>query len=152
MKRYLKLLIFVIIAAVVVGVLLDAGSVKRIDYDSVPGERSETKAIEREPYGTPSQPMTASPASRLAVGARFTSIQDLVNDQMAAGYVKIGTFGNHWPATVTEIDKNKGEIEFVRQDGSRHHYTKFNGYDMKMIRLMAGNQETVAIFRSQQKQ
>jgi hypothetical protein len=151
MKPYLTLLILVIITAVAVGVLLDAGSVKRIDYDSVPRGRSETKAIEREPYGTPAQPMTTSPASRLAVGARFVSIDDLVNDQLAAGYVKIGTFGNYWPATVTEIDKGRDEINFVRQDGTSHHYNKFDGYDMKMIRLMAGNQETVAVFRSQQK-
>jgi hypothetical protein len=151
MKRYLKHLILVIVAAVVVGVLLDAGSVKRIDYDSVPGGRSETKAIEREPYGTPSQPMTVGLASRLAVGARFASIQELVNDQLAAGYVKIGTFGDNWPATVTEIDKEKDEIKFVRQDGARHHYTKFDGYDLKLIRLMAGNQETIVVFRTQYK-
>jgi len=151
MKKYLNLLILLIIAAVAVGVLYDAGSVKRIGYDSVPGGRPDTKAIEREPYVTPSRPMTASLASRLTVGARFSSFEDLVNDQLAAGYVKVGSFGNHWPATVTEIAKDKDEITFVRQDGTKHHYNKFGGYDMKMVRLVANNQETIVVFRSNEK-
>ena len=152
MKKYLNLLIFVILAAVIAGVILDAGSVKRIETDSVPGGRADTKAIDREPYVTPSKQITNSLASRLTVGTRFASIEDLVNDQLAAGYVKVGSFGNRWPATVTEIDKDKNEIKFILQDGTPHRYDKFNGYDMKMVRLMAGNQETVVVFRSRQKQ
>jgi len=151
MKKYLKFMIFVILAAVIAGVMLDAGSVKRIETDSVPGGRPDTKAIDREPYATPSRPMTASLASRLAVGARFASYDDLINDQLSAGFVKVGTFGDHWPATVTEIARDKDEIRFVRQDGTKHHYNKFDGYDMKMVRLMAGDQETIVVFRSQEK-
>lgn len=138
--------------AVAVGILFDAGSVNRIDYDSVPGGQPDTKAIEREPYSEQSRPMTAYMASRLAVGERFAALGDLLSDQQSAGYVKVGTFGNHWPATVTEIDQDKNGIKFVRQDGTSHRYSKFDGYEMKMVRLMAGNLETIVVFRSQQKQ
>jgi membrane protein implicated in regulation of membrane protease activity len=152
MKRFLPLLLISsIIVAVAVGVLLDAGSVQRIESYGLSGVRTDTSALKREPYGEQSRPVTSYMTSRLAVGVRFSSLDDLVSDQQAAGYVKVGLFGNYWPATVTETEKDKDEIKFVRQDGTKHHYDKFDGYEMKMVRLVAGNRETIVVFRSQQK-
>ena len=34
----------------------------------------------------------------------------------------------------------------VRQYGTAHYYNKFDGYEMKMVRLTAGNRETVMVF------
>ena len=110
------------------------GSVEKVNLDPVYGEQVAPQA-----------------ASRLAVGQRFTSHAELIDDQLAAGFLRVGTFGKHWPARVTEIATAKDEIKFVRQGGTPHYYPKFDGYDMKMVRLMAGNQETIVVFRSAKK-
>lgn len=89
--------------------------------------------------------------SRLAAGQSYTSLEELVNDQRIAGFVRTGTFGNHWPATVAEVATESDGISFVRQNGTRHSYTKFSGYKMKMVRLRADDKETIVVFRSQHK-
>ena len=89
--------------------------------------------------------------SRLAAGQRYRSLEELVNDQRAAGFVRTGYFGKHWPATVTEVATDRHKISFMRSNGTRHTYNKFDGYDMKMVRLKAGANETIVVFRSQQK-
>jgi hypothetical protein len=150
MKRF-WLIISVLLVAAAVGLLLESGSVQHIDSDAVHGGRPDTLALQRQPYAEPSRPVTSSQASRLAVGERFASFDELVGDQQVAGYVKVGTFGKFWPATVTEIATDRDEIKFIRQGGTPHHYTKFDGYDMKMVRLMAGDKETIVVFRSLKK-
>jgi len=87
----------------------------------------------------------------LAVGQRYNSLDQLVADQRAAGFVRVGYFGKHWPAKATEVATDQDEIKFVRQGGTPHHYTRFSGYEMKMVRLMAGKQETIVVFRSVKK-
>jgi hypothetical protein len=72
----------------------------------------------------------------------------MVADLDIAGFVRTGYFGKYWPATVAEIAADIGEIRFVRQDGTRHTYRKFDGYDMRMIRLRAGDKETIVVLRS----
>ena len=89
--------------------------------------------------------------SRLALGERYTSPEELVADQETVGFVRTGYFGKFWPARVVEIATGKDKISFVRQNGIRHNYTKFAGYRMKMVRLKAGSNETIIVFRSQQK-
>ena len=145
------LIIALLLLAAAIGLLLESGSVQHIESDAVHGGRPDTLALQREPYAEQSRPVTASQASRLAVGERFASFDELVGDQQAAGFIKIGTFGNAWPATVTEIATDRDEIKFIRQDGTPHHYTGFAGYDMKMVRLMAGNKETLVVFRGRDK-
>jgi hypothetical protein len=108
------------------------------------------------PTSTEGQPSTKRQAvskaqSRLAAGQRYESLEELENDQRAAGFVRTGYFGKHWPAMVTEIATDKNKISFVRKNGVRHNYTKFYGYEMKMVRLSTGPDETIVVFRSQKK-
>lgn len=72
-------------------------------------------------------------------------------DQQAAGFLRTGYFGQYWPARVAEIATDNDAISFVRQNGTRHNYTKFDGYRMKMVRLRSGDRETIVVFRSQSK-
>ena len=123
---------------------VEFSSVEKVSHDPVYADRAESRPLQQ------SQPAPRA-ASRLAMGARFASHTELVDDQLAAGFVRVGTFGQHWPATVTEIATHKDEIRFIRQGGTPHYYPKFDGYDMKMVRLMAGNQETILVFRSANK-
>lgn len=63
----------------------------------------------------------------MAVGERYDSLEALVFDLAIAGFVRTGCFGKHWPAKVTEIAEGRGGISFVRQNGPRHNYQKFDG-------------------------
>lgn len=130
--------------AVLVGLLLDIDTVQRIESDAGPGSR--VGEVSQNPFERISRPN-----SRLAVGQRYTSQAELTADQQAAGYVKVGSFGNNWPARVTEIATGRDEISFVRQNGTPHHYSKFAGYSLKMVRLLDGRKETIVVFRSQEK-
>ncbi len=123
-------------------------SVEKVNLDPAYGDQAESpplRQLQQKRQAAPKAP------SRLALGQRFASHAELVDDQLAAGFVRVGTFGKHWPATVTEIATDKDEIRFVRQGGTPHYYPKFDGYDMKMVRLMDGNQETIVVFRSASK-
>ena len=40
------------------------------------------------------------------------------------------------------------QISFTRQDGTRHSYTGFEGFTLKMIRLQGRNEEVIVVFRS----
>jgi hypothetical protein len=126
----------------------DFDAVEKVNLDPVYGERV---GGQRPRQPEPARQAAPEVASRLAVGQRYNSLAQLVDDQRAAGFVRTGYFGKHWPATVTEITTDRNEIKFVRQDGTPHHYTKFYGYDMKMVRLMSGKQETIVVFRSTNK-
>ena len=123
-------------------------SVERVTLDPVYGDRQTSQPL-RQPQAArqPARQVAPKVASRLALGQRYNSLEQLVVDQRTAGFVRVGYFGKHWPAKVTEIATDQDEIKFVRQSGTPHHYTKFNGYEMKMVRLMAGKQETIVVFR-----
>ncbi len=90
-------------------------------------------------------------ANRLAIGSNYASLEELADDQVSAGFVRTGYFGKHWPARVVEIAEGRDGISFVRLDGTRHTYQKFEGYTMRMIRLRSGEKETIVVFRSQEK-
>lgn len=148
MKKIIQIWVpFLIIAAVFV-LTSEFSSIEKVNLDPASADRAEQRPAQKAPQ---TRSVTPATASRLAVGQRFVSHAELVEDQQAAGFLPVGTFGKHWPARVTEIVTGKDEIKFVRQNGTPHHYTKFDGYEMKMVRLMTGQQETVVVFRSSAK-
>lgn len=141
-KQYLVPLLLLVLAA---ALFLDSRSVITVEPES----GGDVPAASR-PHSE-SEPQRAVPrvGSRLAVGARYASLEELAADQQAAGYVRTGYFGQHWPATVVEIDTDDDGIRFVRKNGTPHNYTGFDGYRMKMVRLDAsGDRETIVVFRS----
>lgn len=139
-----KLWFPLLLIALVVALYSGLGSVKTLDLDT----RYDAPVA---PSTQPAPGAGSRIASRLAVGVRYRTLEELLADQQAAGFVRTGYFGKFWPATVTEIATDRNEIKFVRQNGTQHHYTKFDGYEMKMVRLMAGNRETIVVFRSANK-
>lgn len=89
--------------------------------------------------------------TRLIVGEQYRSLAELVTRQQVNGYVRVGLFGNHWPARVVEIVSDRDGIRFMHSNGTPHTYSKFDGYDMQMVRLKQGSKETMVVFRSQLK-
>lgn len=137
----------------VIGLFSEFRSVEKVDMGTSGRHSLSPLTGTKAPAGAQSRalPQKASRVVRLAAGQRFNNLEELVNNQLAEGFVRTGYFGKHWPATVTEIATDRHKISFARQDGTRHTYSKFHGYDMKMVRLNAGNQETIVVFRSQDK-
>jgi hypothetical protein len=144
-KTTLRNLLVLLLLLIGGALLLDSRSVEKIDPQA--GGYAPVAS-----GGQPPAPMrSAVPVadSRLALGARYTSLDQLVTDQQAAGFVRTGYFGKHWPAEVSEIQTADDGIGFVRQDGTPHQYQGFEGYRMKMVRLIdPGKRETVVVFRS----
>lgn len=149
-----KIWLPLLLTALATALYLEYGSVETFDLQSV---RYEPSASLSRPVKSPSRaqapPQTSVPKreSRLAAGQLYTSLNELVADQLAAGFVRTGYFGKFWPATVAEVVTGTNSISFVRQNGTRHNYTKFKGYKMKMVRLRSGKNETIVVFRSQRK-
>jgi len=143
-----------LLTALVIAVYFESTSVKSVDLDTdyieprVSGAQVRPLLPDSEPAR---QQETSRFKSHLAAGERYASLDELVSDQLAAGYIKTGYFGKHWPATVSEIKNDNDGIVFIRKDGTKHTYSKFDGYRMKMVRLTAGDKETIVIFRSQSK-
>jgi len=151
-KYFLPFLVIALIAAI----YFDSSSVEKIDLDSSYSGPVAVAPIQRHPAARP--PLTPKPQasasvtrSRLAIGERYNSLKELDADLKAAGFVRVGTFGKFWPASVADIATGRNEIKFVRQNGTPHHYKQFAGYDMKMVRLWRGNKETIVVFRSEEK-
>ena len=91
--------------------------------------------------------------SKSEVGKSYKSYDDLINDQKAKGYVFLGRFGESWPAELTEVRTAVNEISFQRLGGIKHRYPGYDGYELKMIRLMSSsNEEIVIVVRSKEKQ
>ena len=152
MNKYLQIWVPFLVIALSFVLYSEFSSVERVTLDPVYGDRQTSQPLRkpqvaRQPARQPARQVAPKVASRLALGQRYSSLEQLVVDQRTAGFVRVGYFGKHWPATVTEIATDQDEIKFVRQGGTPHHYTKFNGYQMKMVRLMAGKQETIVVFR-----
>ena len=80
---------------------------------------------------------------------RFDSLGDLDAALQRSGYVRIGLFGSHWPGRIVELADAADELHFTRADGTPHAYRKFDGYRLRLVRLLGGNDETLAIYRSQ---
>jgi hypothetical protein len=145
-----------LLLALVVAVYFEfgTGTVKTIvlDSDYSAPTVSESQSVQSSQRARHSSQRSAPKRkSRLAAGERYASLKELVVDQQIAGFVRTGYFGKFWPATVAEIATDKNGISFVRQNGTRHNYTKFYGYSMKMVRLRSGDKETIVVFRSQVK-
>ena len=142
--------------AVIIGaglLMIDSGSVITVTLD--PGDRPapiSRAAPDRNALPAPAQPLgsaaDATAPSRLRTGTRYAALVELVEDQRAAGFVRIGHFGGHWPAQVVEVRTDRDGIVFVKQDGVRHSYNGFDGYVLKMVRLQKGSQETIVVLRS----
>ncbi len=87
-----------------------------------------------------------------SIDGKFTALAELKAAERIAGFLPVGFFGNSWPASVTEILTGNDGISFVRQGGTRHTYNGFDGYRMKVVRLMDGSQrEVIVVFRSVEK-
>jgi len=134
-----SLLPLLLVALVAVG-YLTFGTVKTIKLDTTTAVRpAEESAF--PPLGT----------SRLALGERFDALADLDRDQLAVGFVRVGRFGEAWPARVVEVRSELGGISFTRRNGTTHSYGEFAGYTLKIVRLEGGAGECIAVYRSQSK-
>ena len=86
------------------------------------------------------------------LGRRFASLEELKSAEKSNGYLPTGYFGDKWPARVTEVKTGQDSIEFVQQNGTKHRYQGFDGYQMKVVRLVtAANEETLIVFCSEKK-
>lgn len=144
-----KIWLPLLLIALVVAVYFEFGTVQTMEHDSV--YTGPDIVVNPPQHSATRQRQAPRAVSRLAVGARFASLDELEADQQAAGYLRTGYFGKHWPARVTEVAADRDGISFLRQNGTRHNYTKFDGYSMKMVRLLAGSHETIVVFRSAEK-
>lgn len=134
-----------LLLALAVALYFEFGSIRTIEVDAVYSE----PVVGAPKRSLPQHNVAPAVKGRLAVGERYASLDELVADQLAAGYLKVGYFGKFWPAAVTEIADAEDGIVFYRSDGTRHTYTGFEGYRMKMVRLLGDNgKETIIIFRS----
>lgn len=73
-------------------------------------------------------------------------------EQETRGWVPVGRFGRHWPASpVREFEDDDG-ILFTRADGTPHHYSGFDGYRMRVVFLQdVHGRETIVVLRSRDK-
>lgn len=81
-------------------------------------------------------------------GTSYPSPDALVLSQQQLGFVRVGSFGNSWPARIVEVRTSRDRLQFQRADGSRHSYNGFDGYTLKLIRLQGDGGEVIMIFRS----
>ena len=146
-KICLPFLLLVLVFAFYFG----SGSVKSFDPQAGRGDLVVSQLLQDKQVAQRAKSSSRKVVSRLAAGERYASLKELAADQNAAGFVRVGYFGKFWPATVAEIAVDRDRISFVRQNGTRYNYTKFNGYGMKMVRLKAGAKETIVVFRSKSK-
>ena len=126
-------------------------------YSSVTGESlsmaKEVLALLKETLtkirGAEFSPQARTPEWALAdIGKPYGGLEDLKKDHQAKGYVFIGRFGNSWPAEIVEVTIQMDEISFELNDGQKHNYKGFDGYEIVLLRLRANNKENVVIFRS----
>lgn len=136
-----------LLLGLLIALYVESGSIQTVEPQAM---RSDTQPVPSPVSRT--QRLPSPEASRLAIGERYASLDALVADQKAAGYLRTGTFGQHWPATVVQIETSENGIDFVRKDGTAHRYQGFEGYRMKVVHLRdSGDQETLVVFRSENK-
>lgn len=146
MGRWITKIVLPLLILALIVVYFESGSVKTINPDS-----GYSGTISKPQAKYPPSRNAAAAKSRLAIGERYITLADLVADQQTTGYLRVGTFGKNWPAQVTEIINDNNSIAFVKGDGTKHNYTGFDGYQMKVVRLNAGERETIVVFRSEEK-
>ena len=86
------------------------------------------------------------------IGKKYLRYEELKKEQESRGFVFLGKFGDSWPAELEKADINMNEISFELNDGTKHNYSGFDGYEILVLRLIADNQkENVVVFRSKEK-
>ena len=87
------------------------------------------------------------------MGNSYDSYHDFISAQEAKGFVFLGRFGESWPAEIIEVKMAMHEIAFELQGGSKHRYPGYDGYELKVVRLIDQNErETVIVLRSKEKE
>jgi len=131
-----------LLAALAVAGYFTFGTVKTMEFDG------DSVTTDRPPP-TESLATPSDRSDRMVVGGQISSLAELDAAQRQAGFVRVGMFGNVWPARIVEIFDDRDGIRFVRGDGTPHSYNDFDGYCMRVVRLRQGGAETLAVYRSQ---
>lgn len=133
--------------------LLVAAAVVEFSVDStveVKLSNQGTSSVEaRKDFGGLDYHPSGTQGLSVLQGAEFPTLSELDAAQNRAGYVRIGLFGNYWPARIVEIAEDDGGIRFTRAGGTPHSYSGFKGYRLQMIRLVQGSHETIVVYRGQ---
>ncbi|MCB1182896.1 hypothetical protein KDM41_05645 [bacterium] len=80
---------------------------------------------------------------------RYATEADFVRAVTTDGWQVIGRFGEAWPARVAETSDGYGTITFAGPDGMRQTYQGYEGYELRVVRLRAGDgTESVRVLRS----
>ncbi len=86
------------------------------------------------------------------VGKTFQNYNQFINYQKENDFLFIGRFGNSWPAEVKEVKIELHHISFTF-NGTSHKYTNYDGYKLKVVRLISDNgKENVIVLRSKEKE
>ncbi|HEX9878909.1 MAG TPA: hypothetical protein VGB25_01800 [Candidatus Binatia bacterium] len=112
-----------------------------------------TESLEKEKTAELSSPGEPAPArASAAVGKSYRGLEELKKDQESNGYVFLGDFGDSWPAEIKEVQSAMNGISFEIHDGVRQVYSGYDGYEVVLLRLRAGDdREDFVIFRSMEK-
>lgn len=90
------------------------------------------------------------PASSSGNPRSFETYEEFITFQEALGYRFLGRFHDFWPAEVSEERTEMNEISFQLSNGTRHTYPKYDGYELKMVRLVSrSGDEGVVVLRSE---
>lgn len=82
----------------------------------------------------------------------YNSLSQFDDVQRSDGFVRIGDFGDDWPARLVAQQEGKDSIHFVRTDGTPHQYRGFDGYRLKVMRLQGERGgEVIVVLRSTEK-
>ncbi|MDX5298941.1 MAG: hypothetical protein LPK85_08325 [Gammaproteobacteria bacterium] len=57
--------------------------------------------------------------------------------QKGQGWIPIGRFEPGFPACIRRVQHAEGDLHFTRADGSRHTYSGFGAYPLKVVHLRA---------------
>lgn len=121
-----------------------------VDVD-LKGSSTENRVLSSADAPQLEPQLTGEGQSEVNVGTQYHSLAELDAVQHSSSYVRVGLFGNYWPARVVEIQVEDDGIRFIRGSGTPHTYSKFEGYRMQMVRLHQGSNETVVVYRSMEK-
>lgn len=92
------------------------------------------------------------PPPGLETQKSFNSYAEFIESQQSQGFVFLGRFDDRWPAEIIEERTAMNEISFRRGDGTKHTYPKYDGYELKVVRLRTDqNTEAVVVLRSKEK-
>ena len=83
----------------------------------------------------------------------FASEGEFRAAQRELGYVLLGSFEDpEWPAKITSEKKAENEISFQAPNGTHHRYPGYDGYTLRVVRLMGQDgKHAVRVLRSREK-